>query len=685
MNYNQKTMKKLFSILLFITTIANAQIINIPDANLKAKLISIGVDVNSDGDIQMTEANFYLNHLDVSNANISDLTGVEYFSMAYSLNCSGNNITSLILPNTNIDELNCSNNPNLTSLNLINLPNLLLLNASNCNISSVVLDNLAQLSDINFDNNNLDVLDISASYLPSIMSLFCKNNDLKELYIKNGLNESLQITLGNPNLNIVCCDDSQISNVQLLVPVFCVVSSYCSFVPGGNYNTISGAIIYDENNNGCDVLDLPQPNIKIDINDGVNQGATFTNNTGNYKFYTNTGNFTITPNMENTTWFTVSPNSVTIPFANNSNNVVTQNFCITPNGIHPDLEIVVEPIVPARPGFDAVYKIVYKNKGNQSLSQAYGVSFFYNENVMDFVSATVAPESINSGGLSWSYTNLLPFENRSILITMNINSPTDTDPVNIGDVLQFTTSILPMAGDETTTDNLFQYNQTVVGAYDPNNIVCLEGDIVSPTLIGEYLHYAINFENTGNIQAENVVVKLEVNPNDYDINTLRLLNTSHNSYTKVNGNVVEFIFENVNLAPTNGNGGGHGNILLKIKSKNNLQINENVLSNAKIYFDYNIPIITNDANTVFSALNNDIIIKDVSISLFPNPVSSFLNVKSENKIKSIELYDVQGRIIQIIKSNFNEVLMNMSNCASGVYFVKVTSDFGFYLEKIIKK
>ena len=66
------------------------------------------------------------------------------------------------------------------------------------------------------------------------------------------------------------------------------------------------------------------------------------------------------------------------------NSVATQNFCITANGVHPDLEIVIAPIVPARPGFTVEYKIVYRNKGNQVMSQLYGVNFFYNQNLMSF-------------------------------------------------------------------------------------------------------------------------------------------------------------------------------------------------------------------------------------------------------------------------------------------------------------
>ena len=274
----------------------------------------------------------------------------------------------------------------------------------------------------------------------------------------------------------------------------------------------------------------------------------------------------------------------------------------------------------------------------------------------------------------------MPLESRSINVVMLINAPTATNPVNIGDVLQFTSSIMPMAGDELTTDNLFQFNQTVVGSYDPNDITCIEGDVVAPSYIGEYMHYVINFENTGTAAAENVVVKIEVNPNDFDINSLRILESSHNATISITNNILEIIFQTIMLDT-----GGHGNVLLKVKSKENLVTNDIVTKSAKIYFDYNFPILTNDANTTFQVLSNSIPTKDVAISLYPNPTSSMVNIKAENTIKSTELYDVQGRLIQINKEDSNEVVLDISSYNSGIYFIKVTTDVGSQIKKIVKE
>jgi len=695
-------MKKLLYILLLITGFVNAQIVNIPDANFKTKLLSatttnnvaysissglsVKIDTNDDGEIQVSEA-LVIGTLDLNNSSISSLSGIGAFLNLTNLSFRNNMVTNIDFINSliNLNWFDGAQNQiqtvNFTTNNGFNY-----FDVSNNLITSVSSLELIFIGESLMNNNLITQLDLSKILLSGTLHSY-NNNPLVSIDLKNNYIEDVNVIGGmtNPTLQFVCVDDAQETAVDQYLMISgmtnIVVNSYCTFTPGGNYNTIIGQVLFDLNSNGCDVSDLPQPNIKININDGTNQGATFTNNSGNYNFYTQAGNFVLTPNIENPTWFNVSPATATIPFANNNNNTTTQNFCISANGIHPDLEIVIAPIAPARPGFDAVYQIVYKNKGNQTLSQLYGVNFFYNQNLMNFVSATTAPATIGSGSLSWSYTNLLPFESRSIYVTLNINTPTDVNyPVNIGDVLQFTTSILPIAGDETTTDNTFLYNQTVVGSYDPNDITCIEGTSVSPSLIGEYLHYVINFENTGTAEAENVVVKATIDTTKFNLNSLQLLNTSHPSYVKITGNIVEFIFENIALDT-----GGHGNILLKIRSNGTLQSGDNVSNRGDIFFDYNAPIDTGISNTIFQSLNNSAFEKDNSVVIFPNPTQSIINVKSENSIKSIQLYDVQGRLLQTKLTEENSTSIDISDKSNGIYFLKITSDKGIKVERIVKE
>src|SRR5690606_24093385 len=203
---------------------------------------------------------------------------------------------------------------------------------------------------------------------------------------------------------------------------------------------------------------------KIVINDGTEQGMSYTNEDGNYIFFTQDGEYTLSADVENPTFFNVTPITETVTFTDNNNNEEIVNFCITPNGVYNDLEVVIAPINPARPGFEATYKIVYRNKGNQIMSEDYGLNFFFNQQLMTFISASVEPDSQIAGGLNWSYENLMPFENREILVTIQVNPPTDPEnPVNIDDILTFTSVIMPQNGDENVSDNTYVIDQTVVG------------------------------------------------------------------------------------------------------------------------------------------------------------------------------------------------------------------------------
>lgn len=781
-------MKKLYFLLCLISGLASAQIVNIPDANLKLRLLeadvtnsiakdnagnSIKIDVNSDNEIQQSEALlvYRLMNLNYSSAfPIYDYTGLQSFTnlselyLGYGndptldlsnlsnltiLFCNNSNLTSLnisgctalvqlVCENNQLTSLDLSGTTNLTSvyadnnqlqsINLQGLSNLSTLAVGNnllttldvtpCvnlyslyatmnQLTSVNLNGLTQLNNAYFNYNNLTVLDVSTltslqylqcsfnnlttldvSNCPNFISLACTDNDLVTLFMKFG-NPSLSISGGypltnNPNLQYVCMDDFRIPgflqyfNDNGMTGVH--VNSYCTYTPGGNHNTISGTLTVDNDNNGCDTNDDFNPYIRLDITGGLSSGATFTNDAGQYAFYTLAGNFTVSPSLENPTWFNVSPNNANANFPDVNNNSATQDFCITPNGIHPDLEIVIAPVTSARPGFDAIYKIVYRNKGNQTLSQAYGINFFYDDNLMDLVSTSVVPNTSGTGSLSWDYANLRPFDSREIIVTFNINAPTDANPVNINDILTFTASILPQAGDENTTDNLFVFRDLVSGSYDPNDITCLEGEVVAPSEIGDYLHYMIRFENTGTAEAENIVVRTEINPTDFDINSMQLINASHPVYTRVNGNVVEFIFEQILLES-----GGHGNVLLKLQSLNTLQQGDNVNKRADIYFDYNYPVATNEAETTFQALSNPDFEQDQSISVYPNPTKGKVNVSGDFTLQSVQLYDVQGRLLQTQLADDNQTIVDISAHSNGVYFIKVTSNKGIKVGKIVKE
>ncbi|MGV3697478.1 DUF7619 domain-containing protein [Flavobacterium sp.] len=640
------------------------------------------------------------------------LTSVDYSNQPNLrvVDCSGNNLTSLnFSANPLLIEITCRNN-GLTSLDLSGLSNLNYLDCQFNQIDSLDTAGCGNLSYLKCHMNEMTYLDVSQSPLLATLDcaantlvtldlsqnpLLCElsvyeNLNMEWLNIKNGVDgcfTAFEVSFITTNPMYFCCDENEVNYFRNLFiannEINVNVNSYCSFAPGGDFNTINTSISFDSDNNGCDANDRGLYNVRVNINDQTNTGSSFTDANGETYFYTQAGNFTVTPALENPSWFNVSPPSATIPFSNSNNNSVLQNFCISPVGMHPDLEIVIVPRSPARPGFDAYYDVVVKNKGNQAITNTFGILFMYDFNRMTFVEASEPLILIEGpqGTLRWELLNFLPFESKAINVRFVVNTPTHPNyPVNNGDILTFNATANPVEGDETPADNVFQFNHTVINSFDPNEIICLEGNVVSPTQIGNYLHYTINFENTGTAPAENIVVREIIDPNQFDIGTLQLLNSSASVSTRIMGNIVEYIFPSINL-----HSGGHGNILLKMRSNNGLVEGNSVSRTANIYFDYNFPVATDPEDTVFRALSNPGIPVDASISVYPNPTNGIVNINCANSIKSVQLYDVQGRILQTNLVNQNQTVLDITNQLNGVYFVKIISDQGMGVKKIVRE
>ncbi|MGV4413652.1 T9SS type A sorting domain-containing protein [Chryseobacterium sp. T1] len=74
-------------------------------------------------------------------------------------------------------------------------------------------------------------------------------------------------------------------------------------------------------------------------------------------------------------------------------------------------------------------------------------------------------------------------------------------------------------------------------------------------------------------------------------------------------------------------------------------------------------------------------INTINFSIAPNPTTDYLNVKSDEKINSIEIIDANGRKISEDKSNLK---INVKHLNSGTYFVKINTDKGSITKKFIK-
>lgn len=775
-------MKKLYFLVttfLFIT-IANAQIVNIPNANFKAKLLqanttnsiaqnssnsNIKIDTNNDGEIQLSEA-LLVYKLNVVSSGINSIVGIESFANLQRLYCGFNGITNLNLSGlTNLQELSCNNmqltnldvseltnlqllfcnnnqitnldvsglnnlqelwcnhnqltnlnvsglnnlqmlscfNTSLTNLDASGLSNLQELNCSGCIISNLNISGLINLQTLSFSANSITNLDVNeltnlqnlychtnqltnidVSGLTNLKILECYNNPLTTLFIKNNNSQWYGLNFQNsPTLQYICADDEDVAMVEQKIMQYgytnCHVNSYCSFTPGGTLYTIHGTNKIDVNIDGCDDQDGVYPNLKLNITNGSINGSFISNDSGNYSIPVQSGTHTITPQLENPSYFTISPTSTTVSFPTTVS-PFTQSFCITPFGVIHDLEILIFPIGVARPGFNAAYKVRYKNKGNQTENTT--INFNFNDAILDFVSSSITPSSQSGDLLTWNVGTLLPLQSGEIFVTLNLNSPMETPAVNSGDLLNYAASINGLNTDVNQEDNYFNYTQTVVNSYDPNDKECLDGNIINPNMIGKYVNYKIRFENTGTYPAQNIVVRDNIDTTKFDISTLQITSASHNCVTRItNSNKVEFIFENINLPFDDANNDGY--IVFKIKTKPTLVAGNTISNLANIYFDYNFPIVTNTSTSTFATLGvNEV--ENKSVVVYPNPTTGIVNINCNDTIKNIVLYDIQGRLLMTKIVDSQNVTFELSNQNTGTYFVKVITDNGVKIEKVLK-
>ena len=168
-----------------LSRLSNLSEPDIPDANLRAA-IKITMGKSSDDPITGFEMAF-LSELDVTNSNISDLTGLELATNLTSLDLSNNNIldVSALAGLTRLTELNLDRNSisDLSALSgaLSNLTNLGELHLSYNSISDIApLSGLTNLRRLRLSYNSIsDIAPLSG--LTNLTSLWLSNNSISDV------------------------------------------------------------------------------------------------------------------------------------------------------------------------------------------------------------------------------------------------------------------------------------------------------------------------------------------------------------------------------------------------------------------------------------------------------------------------------------------------------------------------
>ncbi len=224
--------------------------------------------------------------------------------------------------------------------------------------------------------------------------------------------------------------------------------------------------------------------------------------------------------------------------------------------------------------------------------------------------------------------------------------------------------------------------QEAVSSFDPNDKQAFPRGYGLSHFIraGDEIKYVIRFQNTGNDTAYTVAVR-EPLPAGLDPNSVVPGSASHTySFSTDQHGEMVFYFPKINLPDSLTNPEGSGGYLsYKARSFADLPDGSLISGAAKIYFDFNPPIVT---NTVFHTIGEDFItvaVTDVwkpgfALSVFPNPGTDVVHFSWDNKYGKtwqINLMDVLGKSVKIAQTTGNLMDIPCNNLPPGIYYFQM--------------
>lgn len=246
--------------------------------------------------------------------------------------------------------------------------------------------------------------------------------------------------------------------------------------------------------------------------------------------------------------------------------------------------------------------------------------------------------------------------------------------------------------DGTPSNNTIEECVIVIGSYDPNDKRVNPSTIDPERLVSDQrLSYTIRFQNTGTYYAEDVEIR-DLLSSKLDLSSLRIEAVSHEPYdwSISTGNLVKIRFDNIRLPDsTNNEPESHGFVRFSVLPKGELERGDIITNKAGIYFDFNDPIITNNAEVVVATpevIPGSGSSSLLSLKLFPNPTSNSVTLELEERVSGrgkVTVLDALGRsLLQgTVTLSEGQGQLDLSILIPGTYQLQVHIDGQTYSGK----
>jgi uncharacterized repeat protein (TIGR01451 family) len=445
-----------------------------------------------------------------------------------------------------------------------------------------------------------------------------------------------------------------------------------------NYNTIRGEVFVDTDRNavhGATENGFPYGLVVETLPEHL---PYVTRPDGTYDAYVDLGNHAVAlPHPP--AYYTVMPTGVTTPaaFTTYGNVAAGRSFALQPIPGQQDVQVILTLVSPARPGNLLNYQVQYRNTGTVPL--ATGSIVLSYDAQLQFQSASATPATNAAQLLSWNFTALQPNQTRRFNVVFRLPA---TAP--LGSIVRSTATVSPIFGDQLPDDNVSTAERTVTGSYDPNDLQVNHLELSTTQVAnGEWLEYTIRFQNHGTDTAFTVAVYDSLSADLLRLSTIQILAASHNCAWSVSptGQLL-FLFDDILLPSQTTNViASDGFVRFRVQPNDALVSGDHIPNQARIVFDYNVPLATNTVRTAINGvtgLTGSAPSADPTLLVWPSPASGTLHVevtRPETGTLTLTLVDALGRPVLTQPTTATahttaRATLDLRGLAAGVYVLR---------------
>ena len=144
-------------------------------------------------------------------------------------------------------------------------------------------------------------------------------------------------------------------------------------------------------------------------------------------------------------------------------------------------------------------------------------------------------------------------------------------------------------------------------------------------------------------------------------------------------------------APEKGNPIGY-NVYVnnELVLENTTELSYNTTSNDDVFFVEVVALYENDKTSVglakkYAYGDNIDEQHEIQCKVYPNPVNDRLYIVTEDEVENVVVYDIYGRLqVTVTASHQGNLTIDVENLKSGIYFVKINTEKGNIVKRIIK-